>query len=124
MRQLTQVALQDPPTMTGIVNRLVKMGLLRRTRSKEDRRVVWVEATEKGVELVNIIQQNLNQDDPYDFYNVSDEELKKVEDFLDYILVRYMQEIHQQEIPNLEAARKNMRTFAGDPLGFIKSSMK
>ncbi len=124
MRQLTQVTLQDPPTMTGIVNRLVKMGLLRRTRSEEDRRVVWVEATPKGIELINAVQQNLNREDPYGFHDVSDTELAKVEDFLDYILVRYMKEIHQQEIPDLATARKNLHAFAGDPLGFVKSSME
>jgi len=124
MRQLTQVTLQDPPTMTGIVNRMVKMGLLHRTRSQEDRRVVWVEATPKGIELINTVRQNLKQEDPYGFYDVSEAELEKVEDFLDYILVRYMKEIHQQEIPNLEAARKNLHAFARDPLGFIKSSME
>ena len=49
MRDLTNVTFQDPPTMTGIVDRLVRMNLVQRTRSELDRRVVLVRATETGL---------------------------------------------------------------------------
>ena len=41
-----------PATVVGIFTRLESHGLIKRTRSKEDRRVVWVELTLKGKNLV------------------------------------------------------------------------
>jgi MarR family transcriptional regulator, organic hydroperoxide resistance regulator len=41
-----------PATVVGILDRLESHGLIMRTRSKEDRRVVWVELTAKGKKLV------------------------------------------------------------------------
>jgi MarR family transcriptional regulator, organic hydroperoxide resistance regulator len=41
-----------PATVVGILNRLEAHGLIEKTRSKEDRRVVWVELTPKGKKLV------------------------------------------------------------------------
>ncbi len=42
-----------PATVVGIVDRLEGRELVTRTRSKEDRRVVEIELTERGRELVN-----------------------------------------------------------------------
>jgi DNA-binding MarR family transcriptional regulator len=41
-----------PTNTTGIVNRLVKQGLVSRTENPEDRRMLLLRATEKGEELV------------------------------------------------------------------------
>ena len=41
-----------PATVVGILNRLEAHGLIEKTRSKEDRRIVWVELTSKGRDLV------------------------------------------------------------------------
>ena len=41
-----------PATVVGILSRLESHGLIKKSRSKEDRRVVWVELTPKGKELV------------------------------------------------------------------------
>jgi MarR family transcriptional regulator, organic hydroperoxide resistance regulator len=41
-----------PATVGGILDRLESHDLIKRTRSKEDRRVVWVELTSKGKKLV------------------------------------------------------------------------
>jgi MarR family transcriptional regulator, organic hydroperoxide resistance regulator len=41
-----------PATVVGILNRLEAHGFIKRTRSVEDRRIVWVELTPKGKELV------------------------------------------------------------------------
>ncbi|RME46859.1 MAG: MarR family transcriptional regulator [Caldilineae bacterium] len=120
MRQLTQVTFQDPPTMTGIVNRLVKAGLVDRTRSEEDRRVVWVNATPDGVALLKTIVQHLEQEDPYQFHTMSDDEIIRMEEFLDYILTRYISQIFRQET-RLEVAKEQLRGFARDPIGFVNS---
>ena len=119
MRQLTQVTFQDPPTMTGIVNRLVRAGLVERTRSEEDRRVVWVKATPEGVVLLRTIEQHLEQEDPYQFNTMTDDEIHRMEDFLDYILTRYVTRIFRQDLPDVETARQLLRGFARDPIAFI-----
>lgn len=38
--------------ITGLVNRLVNMGLAERQQDKDDRRVVWVRVTAKGLDLI------------------------------------------------------------------------
>lgn len=45
--------LQVVPAITGLVDRLEKQGLVSRERSTEDRRVVYVELTGKGTDLLN-----------------------------------------------------------------------
>lgn len=42
-----------PATVVGILDRLETRGYLLRKRSEEDRRVVWVELTEKGKDLLS-----------------------------------------------------------------------
>lgn len=42
---------------TGMVDRLIKLKLVERTRSEEDRRVVYVSITERGRELVERMRQ-------------------------------------------------------------------
>lgn len=39
--------------ITALVNRLVNNGLAVRSRDEEDRRLVWLEATDKGVEVLS-----------------------------------------------------------------------
>ena len=41
-----------PTTIVGIIDRLERQALVKRRRSKEDRRVVWIELTAKGNGLV------------------------------------------------------------------------
>ncbi|MGB5217444.1 MAG: MarR family transcriptional regulator [Smithella sp.] len=41
-----------PTTVIGIIDRLEKQNLVKRRRSKNDRRVVWIELTSKGNNLV------------------------------------------------------------------------
>lgn len=41
-----------PATMVGLLDRLEVKGLVRRTRSDKDRRVVYIDLTEQGLELV------------------------------------------------------------------------
>src|SRR5690606_7739492 len=42
----------SPSTVVGILDRLEEKGLIRRERGREDRRIVFVTATEQGVALV------------------------------------------------------------------------
>lgn len=56
MSALADDTLQHCATMTGIVDRLVKMGLVTRKRSTQDRRQVLVELTPAGHDLLNRIR--------------------------------------------------------------------
>ncbi|MCP4649703.1 MAG: TolC family protein [PVC group bacterium] len=44
------------PAMTGLVNRLHKMGMVKRIHSKEDRRVITIELTNKGKNIVKSVR--------------------------------------------------------------------
>ena len=45
----------DNPTITGIINRMARAKLVRRTRNRNDRRVIKVYLTPKGRELQSIL---------------------------------------------------------------------
>ena len=47
----------DPPTVTGIVNRLENNGLVERRHDKEDRRVVKVYLTDEGHEFIHYLYE-------------------------------------------------------------------
>ena len=45
----------DNPTITGIINRMARAKLVRRMRDRNDRRVIKVYLTQKGLELQSIL---------------------------------------------------------------------
>jgi MarR family transcriptional regulator, organic hydroperoxide resistance regulator len=47
-----------PPNVTGIVDRLVEHGLVSRTENPEDRRIMLLQITAKGRNLLHNLQQN------------------------------------------------------------------
>lgn len=49
------------PTMTGMVNRLVKSGYIKRVLHETDRRQVWVELTPKGKGMLHEFQGALRR---------------------------------------------------------------
>jgi DNA-binding MarR family transcriptional regulator len=57
MSRLSQVIHVAPTTMTSIVDRLIKRGLLERHRAQQDRRKVLVSLSEKGKQLYEIHYQ-------------------------------------------------------------------
>ena len=61
MTTLADETLQRCATMTGIVDRLVKMGLVVRQRDPEDRRRVLVELTATGSELMQRVRLSREQ---------------------------------------------------------------
>ncbi len=46
-----------PGNITGIIDRLVVQGLMKRTSDREDRRVLWVELTENGEVLLSNLRE-------------------------------------------------------------------
>jgi DNA-binding MarR family transcriptional regulator len=47
-----------PPNVTGIIDKLVEQGLVTRTENQEDRRIMLLQATEKGHELLNTLRES------------------------------------------------------------------
>ena len=120
MSDLTNVTLQDPPTMTGIVDRLVKMGWVQRTRSETDRRVVLVEATPEGIKLIEQIHQNVMKDDQKGFAELNEEELQALEHVLKYMLRMHVSRLMQLQGADLEAEIEKLRHLRSDPISYLK----
>ena len=47
------------PTVTGILNRLEQKGYIRRIQSQKDKRVHYIEATEKAMEFQKVVNKNV-----------------------------------------------------------------
>ncbi len=56
MNELAQATRQASATMTGIIDRLVRMGLVERRRKESDRRVVMVHLTRRGEQLLEEVR--------------------------------------------------------------------
>lgn len=61
MNQLAGATFQDAATMTGVVDRLERLGLVERGRSVRDRRVVLVQPTARGVAVLAAVKQTRDQ---------------------------------------------------------------
>jgi DNA-binding MarR family transcriptional regulator len=120
MRDLISVAFEDPPTMTGIIDRLVKMSLVERTRSDADRRLVLVQATPVGVDLVSQIQEQMVKDTLAGYIGLSDDELLELEQLLTYKLRMYLQQYKTIEHSDLEVEMNKIRQFMRDPIYYTK----
>jgi len=118
MRQLTSVTFQDAPTMTGIVNRLLKMDLVARTRCESDRRVVLVESKPAAVKLLETINKSLRQDKTIGFATLSDEALDKLDTTLNYVLEILLRNSQGQFPTDMAVVKEWMKSFASDPITF------
>jgi MarR family transcriptional regulator, organic hydroperoxide resistance regulator len=65
-----------PPNITGIIDRLVEQGLVSRTENAEDRRIMLLQVTEKGQELVDNLHENKYHKMRNLMINMSEDELK------------------------------------------------
>ncbi|MGD8189690.1 MarR family winged helix-turn-helix transcriptional regulator [Brevibacillus ginsengisoli] len=63
-------------TVSGIIDRLEKNGYVQRTRDQEDRRVVWIDKTEKVKEIGKLIKEMHEQYYQEILSSVSKEELE------------------------------------------------
>jgi DNA-binding MarR family transcriptional regulator len=124
MRDLTNVTFQDPPTMTGIVDRLVRMELVQRTRSEIDRRVVLVQATPAGIDLVRQIKEKMMQDALTGYETFTDDELTMLEQLLRYKLRTYIGQYRPLPDGELETEIEKLKGFVRDPIGHMKMEDK
>jgi DNA-binding MarR family transcriptional regulator len=120
MRDLTDFTFQDPPTMTGIVDRLVKMELVQRSRSQADRRVVLVRATPAGMELVERIKSETMQDDLSGYAALSDQELAHLEQLLAYLIRMHVGRFKSLADSELDAEIERLSKFMSDPIYYMK----
>jgi DNA-binding MarR family transcriptional regulator len=58
--ELARRCLIAPGTLTGVVDTLEKAGYVRRERDGKDRRVVWLVATDAGIERVHDVGRQFN----------------------------------------------------------------
>ncbi|MGC8879243.1 MAG: MarR family winged helix-turn-helix transcriptional regulator [Anaerolineae bacterium] len=94
MNDLTDITFQDASTMTGIIDRLEKAGLVERTRSTIDRRVVLVQATNAGITLLNQVSEKLLDDDIAGCSVLTDEELADTEALFQEIFRIHLKRFH------------------------------
>ena len=55
--EIAERMIQVVPAMTGLVDRLEKQALVRRERCTEDRRVIYIEITDKALDLLKKMDQ-------------------------------------------------------------------
>lgn len=124
MRDLTNVTLHDPPTMTGIVDRLVRMKLVERTRSDADRRVVLVRATETAVQLVEQIKDEMMNEESNMYAALSDNDLTALERLLKQKLRLYVGQYRSLPDDDLDVEIENLQRFMKDPIYYTKLESK
>ena len=121
MSDLTNVTFQDAPTMTGVIDRLVKANLVQRTRSQTDRRVVLVQATQAGINLVGQIEDHLMEEVLPTYTMLTDEELATFECLLGRLLRIQLQQDNQSlQGADLDAEIERLEQFVRDPISYFK----
>jgi DNA-binding MarR family transcriptional regulator len=119
MSDLTNAVLKDPPTMTGIIDRLEKGGLVERTRSEADRRVVLVRVTPAGVSLVGQVQERLLDDDVAACSSLTDQELAEMEQLFRDIFRIHLRRFHMVDDKDLEDVITRLEMSQSDLTGFV-----
>lgn len=74
------------PTVTGIVKRLVEKGFIRRRPDAQDRRINYLELTEKGLALETIVCAEITRLEAATLRGISDDHLDLLEALLSQIL--------------------------------------
>lgn len=105
MTEISEATFQDAATMTGIIDRLVNMGLVKRERCPQDRRRVTVEVTQRGRELVQAVRQSEMTWHRHMFSDITVEDLRHLGDILEKMAEtmarRIREEIGSDALDNL-----------------------
>jgi DNA-binding MarR family transcriptional regulator len=121
MSDLTNVTFHDAPTMTGVIDRLVRMDLVQRTRSQTDRRVVLVEATAAGTDLFETIENDIMHHVADNYEGMDEEQLETLETLMRHLLHVHLKEIKSLKDVDLETEIQYLEKFVQDPIYFVKS---
>jgi MarR family transcriptional regulator, organic hydroperoxide resistance regulator len=119
MRDLISVTIGDPPTMTGVIDRLVKMKLVERTRIETDRRLVMVQATPSGIDLATEIHNQIVQD-ATGYADLNDDELADLERVLIHKLSLFTKRYKSLQDTEFDAEMEKFRHFIHDPIHYAK----
>ncbi|AUJ23887.1 MULTISPECIES: MarR family winged helix-turn-helix transcriptional regulator [Virgibacillus] len=82
VREISESVLIKTGSITYVIDKLEEKGLLQRKHSQEDRRVVYIDITDKGKQLMDEIFPKHQQVIEELFMDVSDEQKKVVIDVL------------------------------------------
>jgi DNA-binding MarR family transcriptional regulator len=86
MHVLAQITHQDAATVTGIVDRLVKLGYVSRRRGEADRRKVYVNLEGAGSQVVEAVRQATHQNWKRSFSALSQDDLEDMLRMLNTVL--------------------------------------
>lgn len=81
--EIAERMIQVVPAITGLIDRLEKQELVERRRCNDDRRVVYVEITEKGSRLLTEMDQPVNEMHIQLMGHLSQPELKELSRLLE-----------------------------------------
>ncbi len=87
--ELAQILPVDGSRISRMVTRLVDRGLLRRRRSRDDRRIVMLSLTEEGSEFTSRILQNMRCQYATFTKGISEEEMLTFESVISKIIANY-----------------------------------
>lgn len=75
--------IEKSPDVSRIIDRLIDVGLVKRRRQRKDRRVVIVTIAQKGLNLLEKMDDPVSQDVDKMLAGISDKDLKSMVDLLD-----------------------------------------
>jgi len=84
--------------ITALVNRLVKAGLVARSRDELDRRMVWLEATEQGKETLAKCMESRRKVTSKYFSQLTVEDMKKLIEIYDKVLAAMREDEKKKSI--------------------------
>lgn len=85
-KMIEEAFLLKGPTVTGIVKRLVEKDFIRRRPDPQDRRINYLELTEKGQALEAIVCSEITRLEAETLQGISKEHLDLLEDLLNQVL--------------------------------------
>jgi homoprotocatechuate degradation regulator HpaR len=74
------------PSLTGVLSRMERDGLIRRARDPADQRRTVVEATDKGMQLVNALSQTIEAHYAWMEQSLGKQNLSQLYDLLDKVI--------------------------------------
>jgi DNA-binding MarR family transcriptional regulator len=86
MHILAEITHQDAATVTGIIDRLVRLGYVSRQRGEDDRRKVYVTLEETGREVVEAVRETTHRNWQHSLSALSHEDLEDMLRMLHTIL--------------------------------------
>ncbi|QDY82126.1 MarR family transcriptional regulator [Paenibacillus polymyxa] len=89
IKELTQKIARQQPTVTVLIDKLVKLGYVERKKEREDSRVTLIYLTEKGRELEPVFETISNKLKETIYGGLKDEEQKQLEYLLEHVKNRF-----------------------------------